>query len=119
MRMRRRRSITAATLAAAAPLRRAQRRLQLEVARRRPRARPRAYVTGLERLPAAGADAPVVHLAAAVAMLHHHGRPVRVHVAVAPLHQRDEHRPEVEALLGEAVLVARRPLLVEPSLEDP
>ena len=52
-------------------------------------------------------------------MLHHHRRPVRVQVTVAPLHQRDHHRPEVDPLLGEPVLVPWRALLVGAPLEDP
>ena len=39
-------------------------------------------------------------------------------IAVAPLHQRDDRRPEVQALLGQAVFVAGRALLVEPLLDD-
>src|SRR3989440_12550152 len=37
---------------------------------------------------------------------------------VAPLHQRDEDRMELEALVGQAVLEALGPLLVAPALED-
>jgi hypothetical protein len=40
-------------------------------------------------------------------------------VAVAPLHQRDQHRPEVYALVGEPVLEALGALLVGALLEDP
>ena len=48
-----------------------------------------------------------------------HGRPaVGAGVAVAPLHQRDERRPQVGALLGQAVLVALGALLVAALLED-
>ncbi len=41
-----------------------------------------------------------------------------VDVAVAPLQQRDDHRPKVDALLGEAVLIANRVLLVRHLAED-
>jgi hypothetical protein len=39
-------------------------------------------------------------------------------VAVAPLHERDDRRPEVDALLAEAVLEALGALLVAPALEQ-
>jgi hypothetical protein len=39
-------------------------------------------------------------------------------VAVAPLHQRHQHREEVQALLGQPVLEALRALLIGVLLED-
>ena len=56
---------------------------------------------------------------AAALVADQHRRPVGLgEVAVAPVQHRDHHRPEVEALLGEEVLVARRALLVGALLED-
>ena len=40
-------------------------------------------------------------------------------VALAPLHQRHEHRPEIEALLRQAILGPARALLVELAPQDP
>src|SRR6516165_9962000 len=59
-----------------------------------------------------------VDRAAAAAVLERDRRARRWRrVAVAPLHQRDHRRPQVEALLREAVFVARRALVIEASLE--
>ena len=82
------------------------------------RARERAHVAHRQPRPAALADAVLVDRAAAAAVLEQHRRPAGGRgVAVAPLHQRDDRRPQVQALLGQAVLVARRVLLVEAPLE--
>jgi hypothetical protein len=60
----------------------------------------------------------LVDRAAAAAVFEQHHRPGRqARVAVAPLHQRDDRRPQVQTLLGEAVFVARRTLLVDALLE--
>src|SRR3954467_5008378 len=82
------------------------------------RAGTRLHVAGLERAAALPADAVLVDLAAAAAVDGHDGRPIGVGMAGAPLHEGEDHRPEIDALLGEPVLVARRPLLVEPAFED-
>ena len=70
----------------------------------------------LDRVAADRADAVVVELAAAALVAQHHRRPVRRRVLVAPLEQRDEDRPEVDALAREAVLEALRALLVALAL---
>src|SRR4051812_45030643 len=58
-------------------------------------------------------------LAAALAVAHDARRALgRRVVAVAPLHQRDDRRPQVDALLAEAVLEALRALLVAMALEQ-
>src|SRR6202035_35922 len=69
---------------------------------------------------AAGDTAPaVVELAATAAVLEDH-RPLALQaVAVAPLQQGHQHRPQVGPLLREAVLVTRGPLLVGALHEDP
>ena len=58
-------------------------------------------------------------LAAAVAMADDDRGPgLRGVVAIAPLQQGHHHRPQVDALLGEPVLEARRAILVGHALED-
>jgi hypothetical protein len=62
----------------------------------------------------------LVDRATAATVLEHHRRPsLRGRVTVAPLHQRDDRRPQVEALLGQHVLVTQRPLLVGDPFEHP
>ena len=61
---------------------------------------------------AGGADAVLVERAAAVLVGEHDRRAVGCVVAVAELHQRDHHGPQVEALVGQAVLEALGALLV-------
>ena len=56
-------------------------------------------------------------LAALVADQHRRARRLG-EVAVAPVQHRDHHRPQVEALLGQEVLVAGRALLVGALFED-
>src|SRR5262245_5015565 len=73
----------------------------------------------MEGLAAALADAAVADRPAALLVDDQQRGPVRVlGVAVAPAEQRDEGGPEVEALLGQEVLVALGALLVGPALED-
>ena len=63
---------------------------------------------------AAVVDQPAAHLVA-----DQHRRALGLgQVAVAPVHHGDHHRPQVEPLLGEEVLVAGRALLVRALLED-
>src|SRR4051812_39863648 len=84
----------------------ARARLAVDVARRQVRA------AGVAREPAG-------HLAAAVAVADDARRAARRGVvAVAPLHQRDDRRPEVEPLLAEAVLEALGALLVAVALDQ-
>ena len=65
------------------------------------------------------ADAALVDLAAALALVDEDHRRAGVgEVLVAPVHQGHQHRPEVEPLLGEEVLVAAGALAVGPALED-
>ena len=65
------------------------------------------------------AAAAVVELPAAASVLEDH-RPLPLEpVPVAPLQQRDQHRPQVGALLGQPVLAARRAVLVGPLHQDP
>ena len=45
-------------------------------------------------------------------------RTIRSSPAVAPLSKRDDHRPQIAALFGEDVVVARRMLVVGHPLED-
>ena len=85
---------------------------------RRDRVRP-ADVARAERLAAVLADAPLVQQAAAVAVAQHDwGTRGGGRVAIAPAQELDDHRPQVEALLGEAVLVALGALLVGDLPQD-
>src|SRR5436305_384775 len=94
-----------------------ERRLQRPVLARAGPA-PSLHVARLELRPAPAADAAIVYLAAAAAVLEHDGPAVGVVVAIAPLQQRDDHRPEVDAFVGQPVLVALGTLLVATALED-
>jgi hypothetical protein len=91
--------------------------------RRHLRARPRLIgqragaelrlaLVGLDRLAADRADAVIVQLAAAARVAQHDRWAVGRRVLVAPLQQRDEDRPEVDALARQPVLEALRALLV-------
>jgi hypothetical protein len=78
----------------------------------------RAHVAHRQARATGLADAVLVDRAAAAAVLEHDRRAGRwAGVAVAPLHQRDDRRPQVKALVGEAVFVAPGMLLVEAPLE--
>src|SRR6516162_7312006 len=68
---------------------------------------------------AARAAPAVVELAAAALVLEDHRALALNSVAVAPLQERHEDRPQVGALLGQAVLAAQRPLLVRALHQDP
>ena len=73
----------------------------------RARAGQRPHVCRRERYPAALADAVLIDAATAIAVFEQHRRALLgCDITVAPLHQRDDRRPQVEALLGEAVFVA-------------
>ena len=77
-------------------------------------------VPGAEALAAALAVAASVDEPVAALVADQHGRTARVgEVAIAPVEQGDHHGPQVEAPLGEEVLVAGGSLLVRPLLEDP
>ena len=80
----------------------------------------RAGLAHIQLLAALGADPAVVDLAAALALVDDdRGAPLGLLlVLVAPLHQGDHHRPEVEALLGEEVLVALGALAVGAAFQD-
>jgi hypothetical protein len=53
-------------------------------------------------------------------VLHLHGAfPVLPDPAVAPLHQREQHRNQIDALFGEHVLVPLGPLLIDAAPQDP
>ena len=81
--------------------------------------RPSLAAAGVDGLAADRADEALVDLAAAAAVQDERRRPGLLGgVAVAPLHQRDQHRPQVDALLGEPVLEALGSLLVGVALED-
>src|SRR3974390_1649652 len=67
---------------------------------------------------AAHAAPAVVELAAAALVLEDHRALALDAVAVGPLPERHEGRPQVGALLGQAVLAAQRPLLVRALHED-
>ncbi len=70
-------------------------------------------------LRAAGlAHAVVAHSPAAAFVYQQDRRPSRIDVAVAELHQRDEHRPQVQALFGQAVLVSKGVFLVRNPAQD-
>ena len=72
-----------------------------------------AHVVDRQALATALADAVLVDRASAAAVLDERGgASVGRGVPVAPAHQRVDGRPQVEPLRGEAVLVARRVLLV-------
>src|SRR6266478_5093233 len=78
----------------------------------------RLYVPRAELRAAGLAHAVVAHSPAAAFVHEQDRRPPRIDVAVAELHQRDDHRPEVQALLGQAVLVPNWMLLVGDPVED-
>jgi len=69
-------------------------------------------------LAAGAADATVIDLSATADVAHDHGRAAGRRVLVAPLHQRDEDRPEIDALAREPVLEALRTLLVARAPQD-
>src|SRR5580692_1517155 len=78
----------------------------------------RTHVANRQCRPARLAQAVLVDGAAAGTVFEDDRRTAtRGRVAVAPLHQRDHRRPQVQALLGEAVFVARRVLLIEALFE--
>jgi hypothetical protein len=85
-----------------------------------PRSIDGARFTHGQRLPALRADPALVDYPAAFALVdHEHGGPVRQRlVLVTPEHQRRHHRPEVEPLLRQEVLVALGPLAVRTPLDD-
>src|SRR5271163_387903 len=79
-----------------------------------------AHIAHLQQLAAASADAMLAELAAAALVAQHDRRPrLGRGVAVAPAQQLDDHRPQVQALAGQPVFMADRPLLVGNLLEDP
>ncbi len=59
----------------------------------------------------------LVDRATTTLVLEQHRRAIGCGVLVAPLQQRDDHGPEIEALLGQAVLEALRPFLVAVLLQ--
>ena len=69
--------------------------------------------------PARQAAAAVVELTPAPTVLEDRGPLALDGVAVTPLQQGDEHRPQVGTLLGQAVLAAQRALLIGPLHQDP
>src|SRR4051794_29582196 len=74
---------------------------------------------GVEHLAAAFADAAVADVAAALLVDDHFGRALGSgRVAVAPAEQGDQGGPEIEALLGQEVLIALWALLIGPAFED-
>ena len=86
---------------------------------RPPGPRAPARVPGGQQLAAAFADAALADGAAALLVDDQPPRALGVGgVAVAPVEQGDQGRPEVEALLGQEVLVAGRAFLVGAALED-
>src|SRR5687768_3738642 len=79
----------------------------------------RAYVARRQVRAALRAAQVAVDLAAAIAVLENDRGTGVGRVAVAPLEQRHQDGPEVDPLLRQPVLVARRAFLVELPAEDP
>src|SRR5262249_39407866 len=75
--------------------------------------RPRAHVVRIDRPAAMRAGDDRIKYLAAVAMLEQHRPPAFAgHMGVAPAHEREQHRLQVEALGREPILVAARALLI-------
>src|SRR5262245_53283187 len=80
---------------------------------------PSGEIAWSHRFAAFGADEVGVHgVAAGLVLQGQRGAVFVGHPAVAPAKHGDDHRVELEALLGEAVFVARRLVLVADLLED-
>src|SRR5579883_447157 len=76
-------------------------------------------VAVVERLAADAVDQHRLDALAAVAIDENERRPLgRARPAIAPDHERGQHREEVAALIGEAVFIAPRPLAVAALLEQ-
>lgn len=84
-----------------------------------PLTRPCPDVPGAEPRAAAVTAEVAVELATALPVLEGHRRAVGPdEMPVAPLHQSDDHRPQVEPLFGQAVLVARGMFLIGTAVDQ-